>query len=123
MEAEDPIKEMKCSATSKSTGESCKRHAIAGGTVCRVHGGAAPQVRKAAALRLAALVDPAIGVISRALKDKKQPKIAFDAARDVLDRNALKSPDQVEIAGTLTIADILRARIKKRHDTDAPTGS
>lgn len=35
----------------KNNGERCKRNAIAGGTVCYTHGGAAPQVRNAAAVR------------------------------------------------------------------------
>ncbi|WP_236789653.1 hypothetical protein [Amycolatopsis sp. GM8] len=40
---------MKCTATAKSTGEQCGRHALAGARVCKVHGGGAPQVRDAAA--------------------------------------------------------------------------
>jgi hypothetical protein len=35
----------RCSARSKQTGEQCKLSAIPGGTTCRFHGGAAPQVR------------------------------------------------------------------------------
>lgn len=41
-----------CEATAKATGERCARKAIAGGTVCRVHGGAAPAVKAAAARRV-----------------------------------------------------------------------
>ncbi|PYG00178.1 hypothetical protein SAMN05216184_104117 [Georgenia satyanarayanai] len=42
-----------CSATAKSTGQQCARQAIAGGTVCRVHGGATQRARAAAARRVA----------------------------------------------------------------------
>jgi hypothetical protein len=42
-----------CRAKAKSTGKRCKLTAIPGGTVCRRHGGGAPQVRQAAARRLA----------------------------------------------------------------------
>lgn len=42
-----------CSATAKSTGNRCRRLSIAGGVVCLVHGGAAPQVRRKAAERVA----------------------------------------------------------------------
>lgn len=43
-----------CIAKAKGTGERCRRSPIAGGTVCRVHGGAAPAV-KAKALQRQAL--------------------------------------------------------------------
>lgn len=43
----------RCAATAKRTGTRCARYAIEGGTVCRVHGGAAPAVRAAAARRTA----------------------------------------------------------------------
>ncbi len=42
-----------CKAKAKSTGERCQRQAIAGGTVCTVHGGLAPSSKRAAARRLA----------------------------------------------------------------------
>ncbi len=43
----------RCTALARSSGERCRRAAILGGTVCRVHGGAAPQVKAAAKKRLA----------------------------------------------------------------------
>lgn len=48
----------RCTATSKRSGERCKRPPVVGGSVCSMHGGAAPQVRKAAERRnaLGALV-------------------------------------------------------------------
>lgn len=42
-----------CSATARSTGQRCKRPAIRGGSVCRIHGGLAPAVQAKAARRLA----------------------------------------------------------------------
>lgn len=44
---------MKCKAHKKKTGLPCKKEAILGGTVCRFHGGAAPQVQSKAKERLA----------------------------------------------------------------------
>lgn len=41
-----------CTATSKQSGERCKRRPIPGGTVCVMHGGKTPQVQAAAARRL-----------------------------------------------------------------------
>lgn len=43
---------MKCSARKTSTGEPCKNWAIKGATVCRNHGGSAPQVKAAAKRKL-----------------------------------------------------------------------
>ena len=45
---QDP-KANQCTTTSKSTGSRCTQPAIPGGNVCRYHGGAAPQAKKAAA--------------------------------------------------------------------------
>lgn len=38
----------RCTAKSKQSGERCKRAAIIGGTVCKIHGGAIPAVKAAA---------------------------------------------------------------------------
>lgn len=43
---------LRCTATARRTGERCQNPRIRGGDVCRTHGGAAPQVRAAAAARL-----------------------------------------------------------------------
>lgn len=47
-----PPDRRRCSATSQQSGERCRNRPIKGGAVCRFHGGAAPQVRAAARLRL-----------------------------------------------------------------------
>lgn len=51
-----------CKAKSKSTGKRCQRAPINGAAVCRVHGGAAPQVKAKAEERIAEyvrkMVDP-----------------------------------------------------------------
>ena len=77
----------RCSAVSSRTGRPCNRYAIAGGTVCIMHGGAALQVKAAAAARLRAMVDPALGVLEYAMKRKdKDLRGALAAAKEVLDR-------------------------------------
>jgi hypothetical protein len=43
----------RCTAKSKQSGERCKRAAIIGGTVCKIHGGGAVQVAAAAHRRIA----------------------------------------------------------------------
>lgn len=44
---------MRCTATANRTGQQCGKKAMKGGTVCGSHGGRAPQVRNAAAVRVA----------------------------------------------------------------------
>lgn len=67
-------------------GEPCGRYAIRGGTVCRSHGGAAPQVRAAAQLRLAELVNPALATIAREMTMSPVSAVRLRAAQDILDR-------------------------------------
>src|SRR5689334_10410024 len=105
-----------CNATSKTTGAPCKFVAIPGGTVCRYHGGMAPQVQRKAAERLAALVDPAIGVLATAMKQKKDLRVRLNAAQDVLDRNNLSGVQKVEVTGA---AEILRSRRSQRTNPKA----
>lgn len=50
MTAKQPVTR-KCTGTSKTTGKPCGKPPMHGATVCRVHGGQAPQVRKKAAVR------------------------------------------------------------------------
>lgn len=49
-----PSDKRRCKARAKTSGQQCRRYAIPGGTVCRNHGGGAPQVQAAAARRLEA---------------------------------------------------------------------
>jgi hypothetical protein len=57
---------MQCKAKRRN-GTDCRNHAILGGTVCNVHGGRLPNVRKAAAERLKELQHPAIERLEEAL--------------------------------------------------------
>ena len=86
-----------CTGVSKTTGERCGRAPIPGGTVCRLHGGNAPQVLRAARDRLLALVDPAMDALLRALQtgprcdacgrsDADRDPVTLKAAQLVLDR-------------------------------------
>jgi len=87
-----------CSAHAKQTGRRCRQPAIPGGTVCRYHGGAAPQVQRSAQARLAALVDPAIERLAQLLTSDKDAA-AYRAVKDVLDRAGLKPKEQVTVTG------------------------
>ena len=71
-----------CKAKSTRTGKRCGKVAILGGTVCRFHGGAAPQVKAAAAQRvrdmLAEAIDP-----NRVMRETAC--IAYSDLRDLFD--------------------------------------
>jgi hypothetical protein len=99
MDALNPLSGSRCTAHSKRSGKPCERSPIPGGTVCHYHGGAAPQVKKSAALRLATLVDPAIKALRDSLKKNADPRVRLMAARDVLDRNGFKPPDRHVVTG------------------------
>jgi len=51
---------IRCKAHSSRTGLPCKNFAIRGGVVCTMHGGAAPQVKRAAEYRLAGAATEAL---------------------------------------------------------------
>ena len=79
-------------------------------TVCHFHGGAAPQVKKKAQLRLAMLTDPAIKALDALLKPaaiKRNPAQALGAAKDVLDRTGHKVADELDLTvGTIDLEKI-----------------
>jgi hypothetical protein len=64
-------------------------------------------VKAAAERRLAVLVDPAISVLENILRAvNEHPAQALAAAKDVLDRTGLKTPDQFDIASTTAHIDL-----------------
>jgi hypothetical protein len=95
----------RCSAKSKQRQAQCKQPAIAGGTVCRYHGGAAPQVKKAAEQRLQELKQPAIAYLAHLLEQKQFPSAGLGAAKDVLDRIDGKPRESVDMnhSGDVTV--------------------
>src|SRR5437763_6410607 len=79
-----------CTATAKSTGKRCRCYAITGGTVCRLHGGAAPQVKYRALLRrTAASADAAY---SNAMERLHRETLAFQVDRIVTTSRLLGIP-------------------------------
>ncbi len=62
-----------------------------------MHGGKAPQVKAAAQVRLAALVDPAIDRLEKVIKGDGNVAVAVRAARDVLDRTGFKPANKIKM--------------------------
>lgn len=101
----------KCSATNRK-GNRCTQPHIPGGTVCRYHGGAAPQVRQKALERLTAYQDRAIDRLCQLVEQQDYPSTAYAAVRDVLDRTMGKPAESVslQVTGEVNIVTILRGR-------------
>ena len=99
MQPRDP---MRCKATTRS-GRQCGSLPIRGGTVCRMHGGGAPQVKAAAMDRLRALQHPAIDRLGKLIDQEEFPTVAYAASRDVLDRTLGKPQEQ-----TMQVAAVVR---------------
>lgn len=103
-----------CAATSR-TGKPCQFPPIPGGAVCRFHGGAAPQVRRKAMLRLLELVDPAVATMARIMVDTNAKDAdRLRAAENVLDRAGLGR--QVDVVDLETAKDLLFERLLSLRD-------
>jgi len=87
----------------RSNGEACSAYAIRGGSVCVVHGGSAPQVKKAAAERLAEFVDPALDRLRELIDTADQDSVRLSAIKDILDRAGYKPKDRIEQSGSQVI--------------------
>lgn len=84
-----------CGARTRDGG-SCRAPAMDGQRRCRGHGGASPQARKAARLRLADLQDPAIATLARLMATGSTEMIRFRAAEAILDRGGNPRSSRVE---------------------------
>lgn len=90
---------MKCTAKNRN-GKKCGRNAIEGGTVCNMHGGSAPQVRRRAALRMLAMADFALDALLHDMRDKKERRLRQVAYMSLLDRVGLKAAERFMIEET-----------------------
>lgn len=104
----------RCTAKSKTTGERCKNPPIPGGTVCRYHGGAAPQVVAASARRVfEALVAPALIQYRDIIENPATPPhVRLAALRDLFDRTGYKPPTVIEGNVTMALVEAEIARLE-----------
>lgn len=89
-------------------GRRCKKACIPGGTVCNTHGGAAPQVKRRAQLRLLSLVDPALGALARTLGTTQDDGLRVKIAFGILDRTGLGKATDVS-------ADVAKGLLMERY--------
>jgi hypothetical protein len=90
---------VKCKATATTTGERCKKQAIRGGVVCYKHGGAAPQVKAAAAARVSLAEEVANS-------QRRHPLEVQDSALHVVDVLARKLLERLSSGGEIHVEDI-----------------
>ncbi len=93
----------RCTAKAKHSQRQCCNPAIQGATVCRMHGGSAPQVRAKAEFRVMeayrALQPKAVGVLGTLLEREEYPTVQIAAVREVMDRTEGKPAESVAITG------------------------
>lgn len=86
-----------CTATRRD-GQPCTNFARLASTVCRMHGGSAPQVVRAAQVRLLMASDRLMAQLLLIAEDKSEPTpVRLAAIRDALDRAGLGAKQQIEI--------------------------
>jgi hypothetical protein len=81
--------DVRCEGHTKD-GNRCRRSAIPGATVCRIHGGSAPQVRAVAAARIGNAADEMVKRLHAMLDDPEvEARDKIKIAQDMLDRAGL----------------------------------
>ncbi len=94
----------------KRNGHQCRKSVIPGGAVCNTHGGAAPQVKRRAKLRLLGLVDPATTVVATVLTTATDPRVRLQAAKLIFEVNGMLGPKGSEIT-----VDMAKQALLERH--------
>jgi hypothetical protein len=107
MEPQHPLERPRCAAHSKQSGQPCKNWPLPGASVCRIHGGAAPQVKRSAQLRLLELIDPAIARLAHEMDKATRSADRQRAANSILDRAGV-------VRSTTPDADLARALLIDR---------
>ncbi len=95
--SEQERKAWHCTGHSARTGVACTSPRVTHMQVCRRHGGSLANVKRKAAERLAAMVDPMLGRLhALALQDKHLPA-AVNAAKDLLDRGGIGAEQELKL--------------------------
>lgn len=111
---------VKCKAKSKRSGKQCTNPPIRGGTVCRMHGGAAPQVRAKAEEQLRMARDELMEILLTIARDATQS--ASDRLKAItwaLERAGFKAGLDLDIRGELKTKGYLEA-LKDMFDAEGP---
>ena len=111
-----------CKATRRD-GTPCRRAPIQGATVCRAHGGAAPQVKAKAQQRLLEKVPKMLRMLNEiASNEKIPPAVRLAAIRDWLDRAGVDRKIEVELTSS-SFSEFVAGIVATVDDEDVPTVS
>jgi hypothetical protein len=89
----------------KRNGDPCGNAAMNGSTVCRMHGGAAPQVKRRAQQRILEASDPAAARLVAMMQDETlPPAVQLAAARDLLDRAGVVGKQELELSANVSVS-------------------
>lgn len=98
------VERVYCSAKARTTGKPCRNPPINGSNVCRMHGGAAKQVRAKATERLMSMVMPALAELNKILLRQGTSDVdRLRAIREVLSRTGFS---ESQIVGLTTAEDV-----------------
>ncbi len=112
-----------CGAKTRAGG-GCTQPAMDGQARCRFHGGASPQARRAARIRLAELVDPAIATLGREMVKADKSVDRQRAANSILDRAGFgREQKLVDAADTAREILLRRLRDLRQAAIEAGDGS
>lgn len=122
----DPKRGTLCTARRRN-GEKCLNYAMSFSTVCRLHGGAAPQVKAAAQVRMLMAADKAAAELIGMMLDKSAPhSVRLAAARDLLDRAGLGARAgvdvEVAVSGGMTLLERNLADVIVEYGEDVVDG-
>lgn len=88
-----------CTARSKRTGNPCTNAPLAGSVVCRMHGGAAPQVLRKAQERIVMAQDDAASLLVKWMNDDDVPwAVRVKAAEGLLNRGGNAPGQRLEVS-------------------------
>jgi len=107
-----PRKDRRQCEADRRDGARCSAPAIPGGTVCRVHGGSAPQVRRAATRVW--LMERVIAAVEAWQADPGVPGQLTATQLERLGRAAIAERDLAEYETKLTVIRLLRAELSLR---------
>ncbi len=91
--------------------------------MCRVHGGAAPQVKDAARERLRALVYPALAAYDALIQQETFPSTRFAAAREVINHEFGRPGESLDLNVSVdeqSLERLLRGRARNAKRDDVP---